>query len=208
MKIVRRLLSVVAFTLICSLAPLGHAQTEPTFSPASRQVFVGQASDRTFDVGLVAEDGRATLFACGDEQTVATHTQWFSGEVLLDNQVHVLTSGDWTAWVLGNANWVIGIVEREDGSRSWFYANRASDEVEGVYRLAKDGHVVGAIITLDEDGELALRGALKSPVGVFSQISPGLVLDLNVLLGTLYMTTTIEAVGPTPVDYVVPAAQP
>jgi hypothetical protein len=158
---------VVSLFAASSIASAQDAQPAVTFS--------GVLNEHV-RVGATYANSRVAIFFCGDADTVATDSRWFSGAAQT-----WLKSGDWWAWAsfTPGKNGAPGLFEAYFVTpEGWLIRWKSAPLTDGrgLYRAVTEQGTLGAILT-SANGALQLQGAikLKDPLAgkdLFSQIIP------------------------------------
>lgn len=142
------------------------------------RVFVGSIDGTDAEVGLVVQDGAATAYVCGGDETRTTLTRWFEGAG--ERDAGSLVQDDWTLAWSGAA----GTLTDPAGTES-AWAKEDQSRTAGVFDAEDSGCRDGAIVW-DAGGSPVIRGTW----GCYGGDNP--MLEVTPV-GTLRLADTIEA---------------
>jgi hypothetical protein len=158
--------------LCAAYAALALLGPSTAVAQRERYLYAGVVDEHMW-VGVSVAAGRASVFLCGDADTVAVDTHWFKGAAAVDGRWWRFDAGGWTVWTRSWREGTLGALVRPDQPVTWWWAPRAHGGA-GLYRAVTEHGVAGAILLdRDGDGELELQGALKlAASGNFMQVIP------------------------------------
>ncbi len=146
-------LSIIGL-LVLTMAACFSSPTTPTPTPKVQNgVYVGQISDSDALIALLIEDGKATLYTCGGEESWQYLTGWFESNIVNNNLSANDTLGLELSGSFDGQRW-LGSLSLRGKTHSWQAVKALSDRPAGLFVLNTASREAGLII----DNTLATAG--------------------------------------------------
>jgi len=136
--------------------------------------FVGAVEGTTAMAGLVRDGDAVAAYVCGHEDTLQTHTRWFSGAVGADGAAFSLGQDGWTLIGSFVGDNVGGTLTDPDGASSTIMLGAAATgSLSGLYSVLDSGCRAGLIVIDPGDASApAAQGAWCDDSGLIKQVTP------------------------------------
>lgn len=133
----------------------------------SERMHVGRIEGSTATIAVVVEGDAATVYVCGTEDTLNTHTRWFRGLGLTGGAFSGSDASGWAVEGSIDGASISGTLTDATGAASAFSASAVdTDPVAGLYTAVLDGCETGVVVQSATDAQ----GAYCSTTAEFDQV--------------------------------------
>jgi len=167
--------------VISLLIACGPENEKDNNTSVDRQLFVGAVEGTNALAALVRQNGQIAFYVCGHGDTLQSHTRWFNGEMVVDQDGFELASEAWesTGTVAGDT--ATGSLRDPDGmSHAWTLHAAPKGSLANLYSVMHSGCRTGVIVLDDgKTEEPAVQGGWCNGEGLIKQVTPMLPLALT-----------------------------
>lgn len=154
--------------ILCALALVGCTEQ------AAQTTYVGKVPGTDTFVAFVTDGETAIAYTCGGEDGLHTQTEWFMGDVWMDEQAIVIDCGHTAFFAHFTAEGIEGtFIDNALVPRKYAARPIRPGSIEGLYHVDDPTCDTGAIVIQDDpNAPPQIRGAWCNGAGVFRQVTP------------------------------------
>lgn len=140
------------------------------------RMHVGTLAGTNVAIAAIVDGASLTIYVCGNEATLTTHTRWFRAVSITDGAFTGSDDAGWSVEGTVDEGIVRGTVTSADGTASTFEAAGVrKGSVSGLYTAVQDGCETGVIVqsnddAMDDEPDYDVQGAWCNAMAEFDQV--------------------------------------